>query len=280
VIAPVFLLYLQAPAAAAPASQPPLPPTATADPRARQAEIRAAIDGGRLVQADLMLGALPDAPSIDELRLFGDLRLAQQRYVDAAKLFLKLEQLTPQDAHAISRLGMALLHLDRLDDAEARLRKAVALPGADWQSWNVLGVLLDGRRAWIESRQAYAQALALAPNEPKVLNNAAYSLILQDHAGEAREMLAKAHALAPADPRITVNIEIADGMAGFYPKKRAANETNAQWAAHLNNAGYGAMLAGDLPKARSLFARAIEASNTHYDAAEKNLARVESQLGR
>ena len=258
---------------------PGQPTTTTADPQTRLAEIRAAIDGGRLVQAELMLGTMSATPSADELRLFADLRFGQQRFVEAAKLFLSLEQVQPNDSHIESRLGIALLHLGRIDDAEARLRKAAQLPGADWQAWNALGVLLDGRKAWVESRQAYDHALSLAPDQPTVLNNAAYSLILQSHPAEARDMLAKARSIAPNDPRIVVNSQIADGMAGFYPKKRASNENNAQWAAHLNNAGYGAMLVGDLPKARALFAQAIKASDTHYEAAEKNLARVESQLG-
>jgi Flp pilus assembly protein TadD len=276
----MLLLLLVAQASAPAEAVLPPQPTAIADPQARLAEIRAAIDGGRLVQAELMLGAMPAAPSAVELRLFADLRFAQQRYADAGRLFLRLEPLQPDDSHVASRLGIALLHLGRTEDAEARLRKAVALPGADWQSWDALGVLLDGRKAWVDSRQAYGHALSLAPEQPSVLNNFAYSLILQGHAVEAREMLAKARAAAPADQRILVNSQVADGMAGFYPKKRAANESGTQWAAHLNNAGYGAMLAGDLPKARSLFARAIKASDTYYEAAEKNLARVESQLGR
>lgn len=273
-IALIFLLA-QAPAAVeAPA------PQAAVDPQARLAEIRAAIDGGRLVQAEVMLGAQPADPSAAELRLFGDLRLAQRRYDEAARLFLRLEQLEPQSSHAAGRLGMALSHLGRKEDAEARLRKAVGLSGADWQSWNALGVVLDARHAWIESRQAYGQALALAPEQPAVLNNAGYSLILQGRAHEAREMLVKARSLAPDDQRIATNSQIADGMAGFYPKKKATKETDAQWAVRLNNAGYGAMLVGDLPKARSLFARAIKASDTHYEAAERNLARVENALGK
>lgn len=275
----LLILLAQAPAAAA-GEAPPPPPAVAMDPQARLAEIRAAIDGDRLTQAELMLGAMPEAPSATELRLFGDLRLAQKRYDEAARLFFRLEKLGAPSAHVASRLGMALMHLGRNEDAEARLRTAVALPGADWQAWNALGAVLDARRAWAESRQAYGQAMTLAPEQPTVLNNAGYSLILQSRAHEARELLGKARALAPNDQRIATNSQIADGMAGFYPKKRASKENDAQWAARLNNAGYGAMLVGDLPKARSLFARAIKANDTYYDAAEKNLARVESALGR
>jgi len=273
----LLLLLAQAPAVSSEAIQ--LPAVVT-DPQARLADVRNAIAGGRLVQAELMLGAMPATPTATDLRLFGDLRLAQKRYDEAGRLFLQLVQIEPQNTHAASRLGMALIQLGRAADAEAYLLKAVALPGADWHSWNALGAVLDARRAWTESRQAYGHALALAPDQPMVLNNAGYSLILQGRAHEAREMLSKARAIAPDDQRIATNSQIADGMAGFYPKKRAANEDDGQWASRLNNAGYGALIAGDLPKARSLFARAIKASDTYYEAAEKNLARVESQLGR
>ena len=252
---------------------------APADAPGRLQEIRAAISGGRLIQAELMLQQSPPA-SPDEKRLLADLRLAQKRYAEAADLFINLQSIAPSDPYPASRAGIALLQLGRTAEAEFRLRAAVVLPGADWRAWNALGVVLDRKAAWQESRACYDRALRLAPREPTIFNNAGYSLILQRNGPEARALLLKARKLDRADKQIKVNLEIADAMAGAVPDVRTAQESDADWAARLNNAGYGAFLAGNLIGARSLFARAIEASSTRYDTAERNLAEVERMLHR
>lgn len=245
----------------------------------RMREIRVAIDGGRLLQAELMLERSPPV-SAAELRLLADLRLAQKRFTEAADLFIKLQAGAPQDPYLASRAGIALLQLDRTAEAESRLRGATVLPGADWRAWDALGVALDRRAAWEESRSCYERALRLAPREPTILNNAGYSLILQKDGLAARGYLLKARKLAKSDQRILVNLQIADAMSGKVPDVRAADEDDARWAAHLNNAGYGAFLVGNLIRARSLFSRAIEASSTRYETAERNLAEVERMFHR
>jgi len=266
-------------AAAAPAAATP-PPVPAASPAAtdREQEIRAAIESGRLTQAELMLGPQP-ADSGPELGLFADLRLAQKRFAEAIPLLQKATVEQPQDPHPVSRLGIALLEVGRTGEAEAMLVRATALPGADWRTWNALGIAYDRRGAWPESRNAYARALQLAPDQPAILNNAGYSLLLQKRPQEARAFIARARALGGGDVRIAVNAELADAMNGAYPTARGAGESDHDWAARLNNAGYAAFLAGDLAGARSLFARAIEASDTRYEVAEHNLARVERAMG-
>ena len=274
----IALAVALAAAAAPPAATPPPAPTASPVTTDRDQEIRAAIDSGRLVQAELMLGQTPPA-SGPELALLADLRLAQKRFAEAIPMLQKLTVLQPQDPHPVSRLGIALLDVGRTGEAEAMLVQATALPGADWRAWNALGIAYDRRGAWPESRNAYARAMQLAPDQPAILNNAGYSLLLQRRPQEARALIARARALGGGDRRIAVNGELADAMTGTYPVARGAGESAHDWAARLNNAGYAAFLAGDLASARSLFARAIEASDTRYEVAEHNLARVEKAMG-
>jgi Flp pilus assembly protein TadD len=45
----------------------------------------------------------------------------------------------------------------------------------------------------------------------------------------------------------------------------------------LNNAGYAAWMKGDLPAARALLARAVEASPSWYEVAAANLDTVEGE---
>lgn len=247
-------------------------------PDARLAHIEAAIAQDRLTQAELMLGnAVPTDPR--EALLYADLRLAQKRYTDALPVYRQVQQLAPSDAAAWRGAGMALLHLGQVKEAEASLREAVSRGERDWRSWNALGVALDKQARWQESAAAYDRALALAPGSAIIINNQAYSLILQRRFDDALPLLEAAHARDRSDQQVAVNLQLARGMTGKAPK-RGANETRSQWAARLNTAGYGALMAGDLKHAQSLFARALEVSETHYEAAARNLERVEAALKR
>jgi Flp pilus assembly protein TadD len=271
----LLALLLATPALAAEPAPSPAPQAAESD---RLAQIRSAIDGDRLIQAELMLKGTDTAASATEILLLADLRTQQHRYDEALALYAGVEAREPQNRHAIAGAGLALIHLGRSTEAEPRLRKASEMAGADWRTWNALGIALDRRADWEGSRLAYEKALPLAPRPAVVLNNAAYSLMLQKRPAEARALLDRAKDLEPANPQVLLNLQIADGMVGRYPPTRGGKEESAAWATRLNNVGYGAMLAGDLAGARSLFSRAIAANETRYEAAERNLARVESEL--
>jgi Flp pilus assembly protein TadD len=247
-------------------------------PEARLAHIEAAIAQDRLTQAELMLGnAVPTDPR--EALLYADLRLAQKRHADALPVYRQVQQAVPSEGAAWRGAGMALLHLGQVKEAEASLREAVSRSAGDWRSWNALGVALDKQGRWGESATAYDRALALAPGTAAILNNRAYSLILQRRYDDALPLLEQAQAQDRSDRQVAVNLQLVRGMTGEAPK-RGANETRGQWAARLNTAGYGALMAGDLKRAQSLFARALEVSETHYEAAARNLERVEAALKR
>lgn len=249
---------------------------AQAEPAATDA-IRAALDGGRFLQARTMLErnrALGLSSSGQEA-LEADLLMAEHRYSEALGRYLVLIGEVPGDPQFLTGAGLAALRLGDKDGAAQYLQRAVAQEGADWTAWNALGVLSDGRGAWAESAIAYDKALALAPDKAAIWNNRGYSLLLQRRASEALAALDRAGALDPNNRRIAVNRQLARGMAGLYPSARGEHESSRDWAARLNNAGYGAWLAGDRPAARSLLARAIEASEVHYGQALVNLALVE-----
>jgi len=251
----------------------PAPAPATAD------AIRAAIDGGRLIQARMMLDRNREAgmPAEGHEGLEADLLMAEHRYSEALSRYLDLIRAAPDDAHLLTGAGLAALRLGDKAAALQHLRGAVVLKGVDWTAWNALGVLSDDRGAWADSVIAYDKALALAPDKAAIWNNRGYSLLLQRRAQEALAALDRAAALDPNSHRIAVNRQMARGMAGLYPRVRGETESSRDWAARLNNVGYAAWLAGDRPAARSLLARAIEASEVHYGRALANLALVEGR---
>lgn len=253
-------------------------PAGAAAARDETAAIRAAIEGGRLIQARTMLESnRQEGASIPEQAVLeADLLMAEHRYRDALSRYLRLALETPGDAHLWTGAGLASLRLGGKAEALARLQRAVALPRVDWRAWNAIGVLLDEERDWVGSAEAYDRALALAPDKATIWNNRGYSLLLQRRFDEGLAALDRAAALDGNNRRILVNRGLARALTGHYPTARGERESAADWAARLNNAGYAAWLAGDRMAARSLLARAVQASEVHNGRALANLARVEA----
>jgi protein O-GlcNAc transferase len=146
-----------------------------------------------------------------------------------------------RSAPAYSNLGMALRRMGRLEDAEAALRRAVALaPNLFEAHLNLGGVLSLGRGSPEESRAACARALELNPNSAEAhynmgnallrvpdfegalthfdqaiafdpshdeaLNNRAKPLVALGRIGEARDSLIQAVTLDPTYPAWNSNL--------------------------------------------------------------------------
>jgi Flp pilus assembly protein TadD len=133
---------------------------------------------------------------------------------------------------------------------------------------------MDRAGRWKDAEQAYARALTLRPGEPAILANRGYSLILQHRLDEAASLLARAAAAAPNDPVIQADRDMADVLRGRFPEDKPADETPAEWARRLNNAGYAAFVAGDRATATALITRAVMTSETFYRRAANNLALI------
>lgn len=238
--------------------------------------IESAIVGGRLTQARLMLGKLDlraaQGPRFD--LLLGRYYLAQRQDALALERFERVLAVDPH-APAAAGAGIAGLRLGRRDQARAWLLKAVEHDPRDAQAWNGLAVIADAARDWKGAEQAYRQALVIRPDDPAILNNYGYSLIRQRRFGEAVPLLDRARKADPRDAIIRTNHELALALGGRYPPVAGASEADGDIARRLNNAGYVAWLNGDVPAARALLARAIEASPAHYGLAERNLEIVE-----
>src|SRR5947209_1013976 len=99
-----------------------------------------------------------DAERLDELRLWhhrrGDLHGIRDCAARAARWYRERLRTDPYNAGLLVRCGEAMLESGEFEEAERRLRKAVAVDPACWRGWYLLG------RLQIES----AYALQSAPN--------------------------------------------------------------------------------------------------------------------
>ena len=243
--------------------------------------LESAVDAGRLTQARLMiaranLAALSD-PRVD--MVMGRYYLAQGQDMLALDRFDHVLALGPSP-RAATGAGIIALRLNQVARARAYFAAAVAQDPTSWQAWNGLGIVADAGRAWSDAEAAYARALALRPDDAALLNNKGYSLMLQRRFAEAAALLRHASLLEPNNPRIRTNCEMAMALGGDYPGAVGATGDDHDSARRLNNAGYAAWLKGDLPAARALLARAIEANASYYRLAAANLETAEKDLAK
>lgn len=107
------------------------------------------------------------------------------------------------------QLGRFLQEQQRLDDAAAAYRKALALDPKHADAHNGLGTVFALRGEFGAAHASFAAALAQAPENPAVLNNIGFALLLERRPGEALEPLTRATELAPENPRYSSNLVLA-----------------------------------------------------------------------
>lgn len=261
------LLLLPAPALARPCDE------------GRLTYLESALIGDRLIQSENMIASLrQDCGQNRHFRaLAARFALRSGRVDEANALYRALAAEEPNNGEYSAGLGLSALQLGQDAQALEALNRASAAPNPDWRTFNAIGILQDRRREWAAAGQAYARAAELAPYEAAVWSNRGYSLMLQHRAAEALPLFDRAIALEPNNMTIRRTRELAQAMTGVYDEARRANESSAEWAQRLNNIGYAAWLAGDAVAARRLLSRAIEVSETRFERAEHNLARVEGR---
>jgi len=256
------------------------PATAFARPcdEGRLSYLESALIADRMIQSESMIASLQRdcAANPHYNALAARFALRTGRAADANRLYAALAAQDPANLEYAGGVGLSALQLGQDDLALAWLSRA-GVSSSDWHVFNALGIVHDRRGEWQAAGEAYARAAELAPYEASVWSNRGYSLMLQRHAAEALPLLERALALDPNDAAIRRTRELAMAMTGVYDEGRRANETSGDWARRLNNLGYGAWLGGDNAAARRLLTQAIEVSETRFERAEHNLARVEGR---
>jgi tetratricopeptide (TPR) repeat protein len=233
-----------------------------------------ALSVGRSEQAREMIRSAVErgaaGPEVE--RLLADLAFSEKRWPEATERYRVLLIAQPESTILLERMGIAALQAGKLSDALVSLDKAVRRAGAHWRAWNARAVLADRQRDWASADRAYAAGLNLEPNNPIMLNNSGWSLLLRGRWKDAAERLSRAASLAPGDARIVANAELAGAANAADLPLRRDGEGDASFAVRLNDAGVIALVQGDRQKAVAAFARALETSGYWFQRAANNLA--------
>ena len=249
--------------------------------------------------------------AVDLHRDHGWAAIRKENYQQAQRYFSQVLKERKEDAEAILGLGEAYLGLNRLDDARTQftrigdqappLRRARALQGLGiawlrqgdseqaktlldqaiqldptlWRAWNGLGRVRDGEQDHVAARYAFRKAIKLKPRMAFLHNNLGFSLLASGEPAYAESALNKALELDPELEVASANLRLALALQGRYQAALAGVDPDDK-ARVLNNVGYGALLRGDLQKARSLFLDAMQAEPSFFREARRNLAYLES----
>jgi tetratricopeptide (TPR) repeat protein len=142
----------------------------------------------------------------NELLRQGAALLNAGRASDAARLFEKLVELRPDDAHAHHRLGDAAAWSGDLALAIKALRRSVELDVSNPGSIGRLGNVLRQSGDLDGAIDAFSRALAIAPDSVPLLENLGEALVTAARPAEALTHLTRALTLAPGHSVAHLNL--------------------------------------------------------------------------
>jgi Flp pilus assembly protein TadD len=115
---------------------------------------------GQLGRAETALGeALHRGECVDIYINLGQASAIQHKWPDAEWAFRRGLALEKSNPNVLWRLGDALYHQDRLDEAESYLRESLRFDPERWETHATLGFVFQEREQWPEAEAAFRGAL-------------------------------------------------------------------------------------------------------------------------
>ena len=121
-----------------------------------------------------------------------------------------------------SEYGRLALDLDQISVAQRLLQAADDPTNPDWRVISARGTVLAKQGSYRDAIPLYERALALAPNQPSILNNLALARAMEGHADQAEPLLKRAAAADGKDPRVSQNLALVLGLQGKYDEAKMA----------------------------------------------------------
>ena len=178
---------------------------------------------GRSDEALALLGAVPASdPLISEIRDVQVRILTSDKRLNDAYAVAAAAARDPTAGIAdYSRLGDVLEAMDRHSEAADAFGRSIALANAQGLKSDVWSLLLlqanalEEANRWPQAKAALQQALALAPDQPLLLNFMGYAMLERgEDMDNAEAMIRKASQLAPDDASITDSLGWAEFKRG------------------------------------------------------------------
>ena len=206
------------------------------------ARLRAAAMLAKLNRVDEARQYLADLPAVTREQKIQVIQATAQLYRDSANYKVAYEILEkalaeyPDDPDLLYDAAMVAEKLDRIDIVEARLTRLVELKPSSAHALNALGYTLVDRTTRINEGLALIQrALALAPDDPFILDSVGWAQFRLGKLDEAEKYLRQAMEQRP-DPEIAAHL----GEVLWAKGERALAQD--VWQSQLKNAPDNAVL--------------------------------------
>jgi Flp pilus assembly protein TadD len=214
-IATIALIALAFPAVAQQAAAPG-EPRAAAPRVAASAEARAAYD-----RADPLSRSVfwTEQAEINPLDPVAGVKAAQAmrelgRYQEAAEMAERVLLVQPANIEAMLEVGRGHIARGQAFYGVAALERARDARPQDWRAWSLLGTAYEQVRRSQDAQTAWAQALALSPDNPDVLTNMAMSAMTRGDTVAAEPLLRRAAAQPGASLKVRLNLAMVLGLNG------------------------------------------------------------------
>lgn len=136
------------------------------------------------------------------------------RYDQAAEAAQAVLVIQPGNVDAMLEVGRAHIARGQAFYGVAALEQARTARPNDWQAWSLLGTAYEQVRRPDDARAAWAQALALSPDNPAVLTNMAMSAMTHGDSATAEPLLRRAAAQPGASLKVRLNLAMVLGLSG------------------------------------------------------------------
>ena len=136
------------------------------------------------------------------------------RFDQAADMAQRVLLVQPANVDAMLESGRAHIARGQAFYGIADLEKARDSRPTDWRSWSLLGTAYEQVRRPDDARAAWAQALAISPDNPDVLTNMAVASMTRGDTLSAEPLLRRAAAQPSASLKVRLNLALVLGLNG------------------------------------------------------------------
>jgi len=136
------------------------------------------------------------------------------RYDQAADMAQRVLMVQPNNYDAMLESGRGHIARGQAFYGILALERARDLHPEDWRPWSLLGTAYEQVRRADDARAAWAQALAISPENPDVLTNMAMSAMTRGDNVSAEPLLRRAAAQPGASLKVRLNLALALGLNG------------------------------------------------------------------
>ncbi|HZU10100.1 MAG TPA: tetratricopeptide repeat protein [Pseudacidobacterium sp.] len=192
--------------------------------------------------AEFTEGAKYGSPKPEDLKIVAADYVLLGDFTDADKWLTYVTKEAPEDADAWYLLGRTKYNENRFQEAIDSFQKTLALRPHDIKAENNLGLCYQGLNRPDEAKKAYENALAWQRDSPvkdaQPFLNAGILLLEQDQSSQALPYLEKAAALAPHNPKVLEQLGRAYDLLGMQEKAERALETAVALAPNASGLHY------------------------------------------